>query len=150
MKKHFLILTILLVGFLFAGLMAPVLAAPKLHPTPTPKLTQSQQKEKNRARAEARKAYLEAIKKANQDYKTAVADARNKMRSDKKQVLETYRAALKSATDKNARIQARKTYLEALKKANQDYKTAVAEARSKMRSDKKQAWETYQAALKSL
>jgi len=150
MKKRFLITALLLAGLLSASLMAPVLAAPKFYPTPTPKLTQSQQREKNKARVEARKAYLEAIKKANQDYKTAVADARNKMRSDKKQAWETYQAALKSATDKNARIQARKTYLEAIKKANQDYKAAVAEARSKMRSDKKQAWETYQAALKSL
>jgi len=150
MKKRFLIIVFLLAGFLFASLTVPVLAAPRLHPTPTPKLTKSQWQEKNKARIEARKTYLEALKKANQDYKTAVADARNKMRSDKKQAWETYQAALKSATDKNARIQARKTYLEALKKANQDYKTAVAEARSKMQSAKKQALETYQAALKSL
>jgi hypothetical protein len=150
MKKRFLIATLLLFGLLFASPVVPVLAASDLQPTPEPKLTQSQRQEKNQARKEARKAYLEAIKKANQDYKTAVADARKKMQADKKQAWETYQAALKSATDKNARIQARKTYLEAIKKANQDYKTAVADARKKMQADKKQAWETYQAALKSL
>jgi hypothetical protein len=96
MKKRFLIATLLLFGLLSASLVVPVLAASDLQPTPEPKLTQSQRQEKNQARKEARKAYLEAIKKANQDYKTAVADARKKMRADKKQAWETYQAALKS------------------------------------------------------
>ena len=89
-------MSFLVVGFLSTSLMNPVLAAPDLQPTPKPKLTQSQWQEKNKARKEARKTYLEALKKANQDYRTAVADARSKMQSDKKQALETYRAALKS------------------------------------------------------
>lgn len=115
---------------LLVGSITPVLADDSnVTPTPRPTKTQITQeiRARNQARQEARKAYIAALKKANQDYQTAREQARG-----------TLKTALKAAgKDKTARQTATKAYNAALK-----------EARQAMQAAKKQALETYKATIK--
>ena len=130
MKRVVLVLiNLLFLGFLISGSVVSVLATeseqiPTAHPTRTQnrekEIRRSQLQQQKQLKTQARKAYIEILKKANQDYKTAREQARG-----------TLKTALKAAgKDKTARQTAIKAYNASLK-----------EARQAMQASKKQALE---------